>query len=89
MLAEQVEQVPRVLVSWLACVSHHEWCVQGRIWTPSAMIKRMGERIDSEESVLYWAAHNNIPVFCPAITDGEYSRATPECLWDLPKTTAG
>ncbi len=37
------------------------------IWTPSKMIKLMGERIDNKQSVYYWAARNNIPVFCPAI----------------------
>ena len=31
-------------------------------WSPSSMIKRMGERIGNKESVLYWAAKNNIPV---------------------------
>ena len=40
------------------------------IWTPSKMIRRLGERIDNKESVYYWAAKNDIPVFCPAITDG-------------------
>lgn len=39
-------------------------------WTPSKMIKLMGERIQNEESIYYWASKNNIPVFCPAITDG-------------------
>ena len=37
-------------------------------WTPSKMINRMGEQINNEESVYYWAHKNNIPVFCPAIT---------------------
>ena len=32
--------------------------------------KEMGLYIDNEESYLYWAAKNNIKVFCPAITDG-------------------
>ena len=40
------------------------------VWTPSKMIHRLGKEIDNEESVLYWAAKNNIPVFCPALTDG-------------------
>ena len=44
--------------------------MQGKIWTPSSMIKLMGERIDNTDSVYYWAAKNDIPVFCPAITDG-------------------
>ena len=28
------------------------------------------ERINNPESIYYWAAKNDIPVFCPAITDG-------------------
>lgn len=39
-------------------------------WSPSSMIKLMGERINNPESIYYWAARNNIPVYCPAITDG-------------------
>jgi len=38
--------------------------------TPSAFIKRIGLEINNEESVLYWAAKNDIPIFCPALTDG-------------------
>lgn len=34
------------------------------------MIARLGEEIDNEESIYYWAAVNKIPVFCPALTDG-------------------
>lgn len=43
---------------------------KGTLWTPSKMIQRLGERIDNEESIYYWAAKNKIPVFCPALTDG-------------------
>ena len=39
-------------------------------WTPSKFIHRIGLEINNEESVLYWAAKNEIPVFCPALTDG-------------------
>lgn len=39
-------------------------------WTPSKFIDRLGQEIDNEESVYYWCHKNNIPVFCPAITDG-------------------
>jgi deoxyhypusine synthase len=38
--------------------------------TPSEFISRLGREIDNEESVLYWAHKNSIPVFCPALTDG-------------------
>jgi deoxyhypusine synthase len=40
------------------------------VWTPSKFIRRLGLEIQNEESVLYWAARNDIPVFCPALTDG-------------------
>lgn len=40
------------------------------LWTPSKMIQRLGEKINNEESIYYWAAKNKIPVFCPALTDG-------------------
>jgi len=43
---------------------------KGTIWTPSKMIRRFGKVIDNEDSVWYWCYKNNIPVFCPAITDG-------------------
>ncbi|KAJ5148447.1 hypothetical protein N7448_000025, partial [Penicillium atrosanguineum] len=39
-------------------------------WTPSRITERLGREINNEDSVLYWAAKNNIPVFCPALTDG-------------------
>lgn len=40
------------------------------IWTPSTIIRRLGLEIKDESSVLYWAAKNDIPIFCPALTDG-------------------
>ena len=43
---------------------------KGTLWTPSKMIQRLGERINNPESILYWAAKNKIPIFCPALTDG-------------------
>jgi deoxyhypusine synthase len=39
-------------------------------WTPSKIIHRLGKEIDDERSVYYWAWKNDIPVFCPALTDG-------------------
>ena len=40
------------------------------VWTPSKIIHRLGLEINHEDSLLYWAAKNNIPIFCPALTDG-------------------
>ncbi|KDE09337.1 deoxyhypusine synthase [Microbotryum lychnidis-dioicae p1A1 Lamole] len=42
----------------------------GQTWTPSKVINRLGKEIDDESSILYWAYKNDIPVFCPALTDG-------------------
>ncbi|GKY92341.1 hypothetical protein MPSEU_000205100 [Mayamaea pseudoterrestris] len=42
------------------------------VWTPSKIIRRLGLEIDNSDSVLYWAAVNKIPIFCPALTDGSF-----------------
>ena len=38
----------------------------------SALLRKVGEELDSDESILTWAARNDIPVFCPAIQDGAF-----------------
>ena len=43
-----------------------------QIWTPSSIIRRLGLEINNKSSILYWAAVNCIPVYCPAITDGSF-----------------
>lgn len=59
-------------------------------WSPSSMIDRLGKEINNEESVYYWAHKNNIPVFCPALTDGSigdmlyfHSFKRPEFILDV------
>uniref|UniRef100_A0A6S8GGE3 deoxyhypusine synthase n=1 Tax=Dunaliella tertiolecta TaxID=3047 RepID=A0A6S8GGE3_DUNTE len=42
----------------------------GTNWTPSKMIRRFGEVINHTDSIAYWAAKHNIPIFCPPLTDG-------------------
>ncbi|KAI5186833.1 deoxyhypusine synthase [Nematocida homosporus] len=37
---------------------------------PSRLIYELGKKIDAEDSFCYWAYRNNIPVYCPGITDG-------------------
>jgi len=39
---------------------------------PHEIIKDLGQEINDESSFVYWAAKNNIPVFCPAPTDGAF-----------------
>jgi deoxyhypusine synthase len=43
---------------------------QGTRWTPSKFIRKLGQEINNPESIYYWCYRNDIPVFCPAITDG-------------------
>lgn len=43
---------------------------QGINWTPSKMIARFGQVINNPDSILYWAWKNDIPIFCPPLTDG-------------------
>ncbi len=61
-------------------------------WTPSKMIEYMGQQINNEQSIYYWAWKNNIPVFCPAITDASigdliffHSLQTPSLGIDIAK----
>lgn len=49
---------------------YKEQAKEGTKWTPRRVIERFGKEINNEESVLYWCYKNQIPVFCPAITDG-------------------
>jgi len=43
---------------------------RNRPFTPSEFIRELGKEINNEDSVLYWAYKNGIPVFCPALVDG-------------------
>lgn len=36
----------------------------------SQLVWEIGKRVKSEDSIVYWAYRNNIPVFIPGITDG-------------------
>ena len=40
------------------------------IWSPSKIIRRLGKEINHEDSIYYWCYKNDIPVYCPALTDG-------------------
>ncbi len=39
-------------------------------WAVSDMLKNIGGQLDDEDSILYQAAKHDVPIFCPAITDG-------------------
>ena len=39
-------------------------------WSVSDLLREIGLRLDDENSILYQAAKNKVPIFCPGITDG-------------------
>lgn len=41
-------------------------------WAVSDLLREIGLTLDDEDSILYQAAKNNVPIFCPAITDGAF-----------------
>jgi len=41
-------------------------------WPVSELLREIGLMLDDENSILYQAAKNNVPIFCPAITDGAF-----------------
>ncbi len=45
---------------------------EGYSFNTKEIIWEFGKRIDDEDSILYWAAENEIPVYVPGITDGAF-----------------
>jgi deoxyhypusine synthase len=41
-------------------------------WAASELIAEFGKRLDCEDSIIYWAQKNGIPVFVPGISDGAF-----------------
>jgi deoxyhypusine synthase len=75
----------------------------GEVVIPSELIWELGKRINNKESIYYWAWKNQIPVFCPAITDGslgdmiyffkskhpDFKIDVAEDIWKINNTTIG
>ncbi|KAL7717774.1 Deoxyhypusine synthase [Entamoeba marina] len=61
-----------------ACLEEQN--TKGTHWTPSKLIHRLGLEINSEDSIYYWAAKNNIPVYSPAVTDGFVLDDVADCI---------
>ncbi|MCX6814323.1 MAG: deoxyhypusine synthase [Candidatus Aenigmarchaeota archaeon] len=49
---------------------------ENRVLSPSEIIRELGKEINNEQSIYYWAYKNDIPVFCPALTDGSFGDMT-------------
>ena len=64
----------------------------GKVFCPKDLIRELGIEINDENSVLYWAAKNDIPVFCPGLIDGSlgdliyfFKQSHPDFLIDVTK----
>jgi deoxyhypusine synthase len=69
---------------------------KGTVWSPSKMIARLGKEINDPDSVYYWCWKNDIPVYCPAITDGSigdmiyfHSYKNPGLIMDIAQDIRG
>lgn len=51
---------------------HDEQDRDGKYWTPSEICKRLGEAINDKSSILYWCYINDIPIYSPGLTDGDF-----------------
>ena len=61
-----------------------------KAWSPKDLIKELGKDINDQSSILYWAAKNDIPIFCPGIVDGSlgdlvvfFKQSHPDFLIDV------
>ncbi len=43
-----------------------------KVWPVSELLREIGLTLNDENSFLYQAAKHNVPIFCPAITDGAF-----------------
>ncbi|WP_254768824.1 deoxyhypusine synthase [Salinilacihabitans rarus] len=48
-----------------------DFFAEEKVRTPTAFARELGETLDDEDSVLKQAADNDVPVYCPALTDAE------------------
>ncbi len=67
---DRYEHLEKVLQPFFADM-HEKQKKTGKMTSPSGLISALGMR-SGEDSFIYWAAKNKIPVFCPAITDGAF-----------------
>lgn len=49
---------------------YNEQKENNKIITPSELVWKLGEKINDERSICYWAWKNKIKIFCPTILDG-------------------
>ncbi|TKX76445.1 deoxyhypusine synthase, partial [Halorubrum sp. SD626R] len=48
-----------------------DFFAEEKVRTPTSFARELGETLEDEDSVLKQAADNDVPVYCPALTDSE------------------
>lgn len=48
------------------------WDTQKKEWTGYELIWEFGKRLKNEDSIIFWAEKNHIPIFIPGLTDGAF-----------------
>lgn len=71
---DRYEHLEKVLQPFFKKI-HEQQKKTGKMVSPSELINQLGP-VAGEDSFIYWAAKNKIPVFCPAITDGAFGLQT-------------
>ncbi|UCE75512.1 MAG: deoxyhypusine synthase [Methanomassiliicoccales archaeon] len=61
-----------VLEGIMQSVLKELWDSERKEWTVHELIWEFGKRMDNEESIIYWAQKNGIPILVPGITDGAF-----------------
>lgn len=49
---------------------YQEQVKTGKVFIPSEIVWKLGEKINDPKSICYWAWKNQVPIYCPAILDG-------------------
>ena len=76
---------------WINPILDKLYAIKKR-WGVSELLKELGKELNDENSILYQAHKNNVPIFCPAITDGAlgfhlflYQQKHPDFIVDVVK----
>ncbi len=75
-----INRVGNVLINVESYMNFEDWLTRTlkKIYekkkrlTVSELLRKIGLMLDDENSILYQAAKKNVPIFCPAITDGAF-----------------
>ncbi len=95
-----INRVGNILINNQSYMNFEDWIMpvldklyaKQKRWAVSELLREIGLLLNDEDSILYQAAKNNVPIFCPAITDGAfgfhlflYQQKNPDFIVDVVK----